>query len=350
MNKQKEQIYFFLILLAGVIVVTSLIVYPFLSALLLAVVCAVIFYPVHRWLIHHVGGQETVAALLTMAIIVIAVFSPLTFIASRFVQDAGQLYNNIQQNSSNSGFLNVIVESVGNLNIRIHEWLPSVAIPSINISQLVEKSLAWVVNNLSNLFSRFAGFFINAFIFLLSLFYLLRDGHRLKERIVALSPLKDGFDEEIFKTLKNAITSVIRGSLIIAIVQGILTGLGCAIFGVPHPIVWGSVASVAALIPGIGTSLVLIPAIGYLFFSGHSFAAFGFLIWGALAVGLIDNMLGSMLVSRGAKIHPLLVLLSVIGGIGLFGPLGFLFGPLIVSLLLALLSIYASLRDQTVIV
>src|SRR6185295_6432156 len=123
----------------------------------------------------------------------------------------------------------------------------------------------------------------------------------------AVSPLADNYDEKIFKKLKQAIRSVVVGSLVVGVIQGTLTGLGFFIFGVPNPALWGSIAVVAALIPGIGTSLVLIPGILYLFFVSTHLHALGLLIWGILAVGLIDNLLGPMLVNRGVHIHPFLI-------------------------------------------
>ena len=100
-------------------------------------------------------------------------------------------------------------------------------------------------------------------------------------------------------------------------------------------------AAIAALIPSVGTALVFVPAIILLFISGQIFAAFGLLLWGALAVGLIDNFLGPKLIGRGMHLHPLLVLFSVLGGIVFFGPIGFVLGPIILSLLFALLDIYS---------
>jgi len=109
-------------------------------------------------------------------------------------------------------------------------------------------------------------------------------------------------------------------------------------------VLWGSVTAIAALIPGVGTSLVLIPAILFLFISGRFFPGFGLLIWGAGAVGLVDNFLGPKLVGRGMRMHPFIILLSVLGGIGFFGPVGFLLGPLTISLFFAFFEIYSSIK------
>jgi predicted PurR-regulated permease PerM len=104
--------------------------------------------------------------------------------------------------------------------------------------------------------------------------------------------------------------------------------------------VWGSIAAVAALIPGVGTALVVVPGVLYLFFTGSTGYAIGLLIWGLLAVGLIDNLLGPLVVNRGIKIHPFIILLSVLGGLTFFGLVGFILGPLIIAFLFALLEIY----------
>ena len=131
-----------------------------------------------------------------------------------------------------------------------------------------------------------------------------------------------------------------------ALIQGILTAVGFTFFGIPNATLWGSVAAITALIPGIGTALVLLPAILYLYFSGETLFAVGLLLWGMTAVGLVDNFLGPKLVERGMRLHPFLILLSVLGGVGFFGPLGFLLGPLVLSLLFALIEIYFAIKKE----
>jgi predicted PurR-regulated permease PerM len=114
------------------------------------------------------------------------------------------------------------------------------------------------------------------------------------------------------------------------------------IFGVPNPVLWGVLGAIAALIPGIGTALVLLPAAAYLLFAvGDAAGALGLFVWWVSAVLLIDNMLGPHLVGRGAQLHPLVVLLSVLGGVAFFGPAGIFFGPLCISFLFAVLSVYS---------
>ena len=138
----------------------------------------------------------------------------------------------------------------------------------------------------------------------------------------------------------RAIGSVVKGNFTIAFIQGFLTTIGFTIFAVPNAILWGTAAAIASLIPSVGTSLVFAPAVILLFINGEVFSSVGLLLWGALAVGLIDNFLGPKFIGRGMKLHPLLILFSVFGGLALFGLIGFILGPIILSLLFALLHIY----------
>ncbi|MEK7557155.1 MAG: AI-2E family transporter, partial [Patescibacteria group bacterium] len=173
-----------------------------------------------------------------------------------------------------------------------------------------------------------------------ALFYFFRDGEFIVTKLKVVSPLQDRYDASVITRLHDAINSVIRGALLIAVIQGILTGVGLTVFGVPNAVLWGSIAIIAALIPYVGTAAVLAPAIIYLFLIDRVGASVGLLAWGIVAVGLIDNFLGPRLVNRGIKLHPVVILLAVLGGLVFFGPLGYILGPLVISLLFALLDIY----------
>jgi len=222
--------------------------------------------------------------------------------------------------------------------------IPFLPVGSLDFEQYMEQGLSFLIEHLGTVFSNVAKIMVSIIVLFIALYYLFKDGHELRKSVVALSPLSDVYDETIFRKLELAINSVVRGSISVALVQGVLTAIGLAIFGVPNSVLWGSVAAVTALIPGVGTSIVIIPSILFLFFTGAEVAAVGLLIWGIVAVGLVDNVLGPKIVGKGAKLHPFLILLSILGGIGLFGPIGFLFGPLALALLFAFLEIYSTIR------
>lgn len=342
MNHQKSELYFLLVLLAGIFVLAFLIFNPFLYALILAIVFATIFQPLHKKILVMTRERKGLAALLATISVLIVVVAPLTFLGIQIFQEASGLYSSLVENSGATD----LSRGIGGYLQSLVRFSPVPIETSFDINQYLKQGLSWLLQHLGPLFANVAKAIVGVFIFLVALYYLFKDGRKLKAMVVALSPLQDIHDETIFNKLSLAVNSVIKGSLAVALVQGTLTAIGFFIFGVPNATLWGSVAAITALIPGIGTALVLLPAILYLYFSGATLFAIGLLVWGVVAVGLVDNFLGPKLVERGMRLHPFLILLSILGGMGFFGPLGFLLGPLVLSLLFALLEIYFAIKKE----
>lgn len=337
--RSKARLYFLLTLLVGVLIIVYFIFRPFLTALVLAMSFAVMVQPIHQRMLMYTRRRLKLAAFLTTMLVIILVIAPLVFLGIEIYQEAHQLYSSLLEGPGKANLL----RSVENFVHDLQTIFPVSYKLSFDLDSYLKQGLGWVIQSAGSLFSDAAKMAVSFFVFLIALYYLLKDGMKLKEVLVAFSPLTAAQDEMIMKKLELAVGSVMKGNLEIALIQGSLTALGFMIFGVPNTFLWGSVAAIAALLPGIGTALVLTPAIIFLFLSGQTFAAFGLSAWGMIAVGLIDNILGPILIGRGAKLHPLLVFLSVLGGLAYFGPFGFLLGPLAVNLLLALLAIYSAL-------
>ncbi|MEK7515507.1 MAG: AI-2E family transporter, partial [Patescibacteria group bacterium] len=245
MNAKTLQPYFLVALIIVSSVLTFFIFRPFLVVLVLAAVFAVVLQPLYRGVLRGMSGSPGLAAFITMLVSVVCILIPLTFIAAQVAGEAQNLYSSITNNGFGETYLNTFIESV-------------------YIEQYVKDGLAWLVQNLGGAFGGLARLLLSLFIFLIALYYFLCDGDRLKRTIIDASPLADTDDNAVLTRLEQAINSVIRGSLTIALIQGVLTGVGFAFFGVPNFILWGVVASLSALIPGIGTSLVLAPGIAYL--------------------------------------------------------------------------------------
>jgi len=345
--ENKTHYYFFLIILVGVGVLTFFIFYSYLTSLLLALVLSVMFRPLHRVISRIFSKSDESSSLstfITLAIVAIAFITPMLFLAKQIYIESEQLYFSLTDEGTRSTLIDNLNNFSASLSNRLYGVFPAYNFDSFNITTYVQNFLEWSFANLDTIFSGFSKLLLQVFIMLFALFYLLRDGGNFKRDIIALSPLADDYDTKIFSKLRQAIKSVVLGSLFVGVIQGFLTGLGFYIFGVPNPALWGSFAVVAALIPGVGTSLILVPGIIYLFFTSTHLHAIGMFVWALMGVGLVDNFLGPMLVNRGIQIHPFLILLSVMGGLAYFGPIGFIAGPLIVALLVALLEIYKTNR------
>lgn len=332
--------YFLLTLLAISSILAFFIFRPFLIVLVFATIVALILQPLYRTILHYMKSSPGLAAFATMLISMVSILLPLVFISAQIVGDAQNLYTSLSDGSGQT-YLNTVFTYTNDV---VAEYIPSMALSttelSASIDQYMKNGLMWLIQNLGGAFENISRFLLSFFIFLIALYYILRDGKKLKQTIIETSPLSMTADTTILNRLELAVHSVIRGSLTIALIQGILTSLGFMLFGVPHSILWGVVAAFSALIPGIGTSLILAPGVFYLFIIGATTPAIGLLIWSVFAVGMIDNFLGPRLVGRGMQLHPLIVLLSVFGGLMLFGPSGIFLGPLCISLLFALASIH----------
>lgn len=340
MNTKISQSYFLIVLIAISSVLAFFIFRPFLIVLILAAVFAVVLQPLYRRMLNYMSGSPGLAAGATMLVSVVCILVPLTFITVQIAGEAQNLYTSLSDGSGEA-YLNATFQRGNSI---MAQYVPSLALSGADLStsldQHMRDGLAWVIQNLGGAFGGLARLFLSFFIFLIALYYFLREGANLRKTIIALSPLKDTDDTIVLTRLELAIHSVIRGSLMIALIQGTLTGIGFAFFGVPNSVLWGVLAAFSALIPGIGTSLVLVPGVIYLFIIGATTPAIGLLLWSVVAVGLVDNFLGPKLVGIGMRLHPLIVLLSVFGGLAFFGPMGVFLGPLCTSLLFALLSIY----------
>ena len=172
------------------------------------------------------------------------------------------------------------------------------------------------------------------------LFFLLRDGGRLRAEIRRISPFSGEQENQIADHIGRTVKGVLQAMVMVPVAQGLVAYLGFLIFGVPAPLLWSVMVVLAALIPLVGSPLAWIPACGYLFFYAATWQWVGMLLYGALLISTIDNVIKPLLLRDAARIHPLLGFLSILGGLLSFGPMGFLVGPVIASLVLSALRIY----------
>ena len=346
MHTRISGLYFLLALLIGAVALSYFIFEPFLTPLILAAVFAVVLQPLYLHVASFIPRWPSLASFVTVIITIVGILVPLSLVGTQIGIESRDLYLQLSDRETRTQIQSV----VASLDDMVSDRFPAARgfsnDLSANLSTYAQTALQWLIQHVGTAASSAASVVLKFFLFFIALYYLLRDGVRLKEKLIELSPLKDTYDESIFDKLELAVNSVIRGNLSIALIQGVLTGIGFTIFGVPNSVLWGTVAAIAALIPGLGTGLVFVPTILFMYFAGDTTAAIGLAVWGVLAVGLIDNFLGPQLIGRGVNLHPLLVLLSVLGGLSFFGPIGIFLGPLSLSLLFAFLSIYSEISKR----
>jgi predicted PurR-regulated permease PerM len=331
--------YFFFGLLLLTLLFAFLIFRPFWAVLVLGISFSIVLYPVYEWFRKR-KLPNWLASLLTVFFFIIVLCLPLLFVGTIVFNQSQNVYHVVTE----SGSLKPFIE---NLNDSINSLLPADMV--FDVGEKSSEFVSFLSRNVAKIFTATLSAFFSFILMLLAIFYFLKDGARWKKAIVLLSPLTDKDDEKIISRLTLSINGVIKGYLLVAIIQGTLMGLGLWIFGVPNPALWGVLAAIASLLPTIGTALVSVPAIIYLLIVGSTAQAVGLLIWAALAVGMVDNFLNPIIVGGKINIPSLLVLFSVLGGISVLGPIGILVGPLTVSLLYALISIYRNEFQQNII-
>lgn len=337
MSQKNIQLSFFIILTVGLFAVSFFIFKPYLGIIFISAVLTLIFHPLYEKFLVWFGNRKSLSASATLVVIVFAIILPVIFLSTIIFSEAVDLYNSLIM----GGGFDKIVTTIDSLHSSISNNLfKDGSSLGLNLNNYLEKTLSWIIGNFNSIFSVVFQGFLGFILILITIYYLLINGRNIKKNIVNWSPLPDTHDEELLKTLKSSVDAVIRGRFLVSIAQGFFLCIGFIIFGVPHPVLWGFVGAIASLVPILGTSLVTIPAVGYMFLVGNFGAGIGLIIWGALAVGLIDDVLSFLILKRGIKIHPLFVLFSIFGGIQLFGIIGFLAGPVIVSAFLSILKIY----------
>jgi predicted PurR-regulated permease PerM len=327
--------WFFLLLAFAVGFLFFHIIAPFFITLLTAAMIAVLVTPLERWLrarLHH-AWISTIIVLLGVFILLVG---PLTLAGIVMVRQGVEMTQwllanptaFVQFTSGTHPLFSLLPESLRSL------------LALVDISSIVQALSDWIKTHGADVFSSGAGLVLKTFIFFVCLYFFLFDRERFLQEMMALSPLKDSVDKSIASRMVETVRGVVFGSLIVACIQGVVAGIGLTLFGVPGALIWAACVIISAQIPMLGTSIIMIPAVLYLFLTGHTGAGIGLLIWALLAVGLIDNMLQPLIVGGRTRMHALLILLSMLGGLEYFGPIGFVLGPTVLAAFLVILEMY----------
>ena len=344
MVRKRVTVVFLLTLTAVSLYFCYLLFRPFLNPLLSALVIAVVFFPIHAN-IQRLLRHPSLAALASTIIVVLLIIVPAVAIILAIKGEVADLYTLIDQKSTESGGLSPYVS---HLLERPMQWiaryvdLSQIDLRASLLGRLRELS-AFLVSEGWMIVGGLTTFVVNAVITLFTLFFLFREGRSMRRRVAAILPLSSEQVEKLFGGIENTIIGTVYGGLVVAAVQGALTGLALWILGVPSPVLWGVVAAFFALLPVVGTAAVWVPASIYLLATGSWIQAIILAAWGAFVVGTIDNILRPYLMSGRVQMHTLLIFFAVFGGVNVFGFLGLFIGPVILAVTLTLLGL---LRDE----
>jgi len=328
-------------LLALIALLAFLVFRYFLAVFTVAGSVALLLQPLHRRMRHACGGRRNLAAgalvLLATVVILLPIVVSVLLLSEQAVQFFAWVKPQLQPEALRELWRDTLPERLPFLQgfLRFDEAEASQAASAIlerlagGANTLVQGSLAGVTTALFELL-----------IFLMMLFFLLRDGEKLQHELQAISPLSSEQETLIFENLGRTVRAVLQALVLVPIIQGVVAGVGFFVFGVPSPVVWSVAVVLAAFVPILGSPLGWVPAVAWLFWNGQTWQWLGLLVYGLVLISGIDNVVKPLVLQGVARIHPLLAFLSMLGGLFAFGPLGFLIGPVVLSLALSAIPIY----------
>ncbi len=336
---------FVLLLVAAVTAFFLAVAWPFLKPLLLGALLAGLFHPLYRWITRVLGGRHSLGAAVTLLVLLVLGLGPLSVFLGIVVQQA------LTVSDQAIPWLSQHLGAASTYNV--HEWLvrrfPSLAeyMPSQeqllqNVATAAKTAGAFLVSFAAGMTATTATFLLNLFVMLYAMFFFFKGGHKILERIFYYLPLSDEDETRMLARFTSITRATVKGTLVIGAIQGALAGLAFWVAGIDGAALWGTVMTILSIIPGIGAPLVWVPVVIVLFLNGQYLTATLLLVWCAAVVGTIDNFLRPVLVGRDAKMPDLLILIGTLGGLFLFGPIGFIVGPIICGLFLTVWDIYGA--------
>lgn len=332
---------FFFIIFIVLLYQMAAIVAPFSSALLWAAILAMALAPLYRRIVSAVKGKKGLAAgVMTVGTLLIVIGPAVTLL----IVLAGQAVDIYQWVSElvKSGKL---LETWDRLTIPFFERLADLPfLQEIDIKGMLIKGISDLSSGMAThigiLLKDTLLLVINLIIMIVSLFFFFRDGESFYSSVTGLLPFTHEQQRAISRKFEDTFRAVINGVFLIALLQGIMTGVGFALFRVPFPVFWGFIAAILALLPIGGAALVWIPGSIYLYVTGSGLNGLLLAVWGTIFVSLPDNFLKPLIIGKKAKIPTFLLFLGILGGLKVYGFLGILAGPLVVTLLTAFVQIY----------
>jgi predicted PurR-regulated permease PerM len=207
--------------------------------------------------------------------------------------------------------------------------------------QGAQSSSTFLVTQVKGIAQNVLSFTVNFIVALLTLFFFLRDGAEFLNRLQRLLPMDREHQERLLSNIVDAVTAVVHGSLVVAMVQGLLAGLAYWALGVPFSVLWGVATAFGALLPFGGSTLVTVPASIYLFLQGETVRGVILLVWALGVVGMVDNILKPLVIGNRLGVPVLFLFFGIFGGLALFGAVGIILGPALFALLRALLDLYS---------
>lgn len=342
MELKNYNTYFFLLILAAVSVVAFLIFKPFITAIAVAAVLAVVFHRPYQFFLRLTRGNKIISSLLTSILVVLIVIIPLFVMAGMVINEVDTFYKSyLADGGSLFRIAPILVENINKYPL-LHDLGLDQTFSRAEFVSSVKNLSQGILVVIQKTYETLAGFVLWVFAMFFALYYFLIDGERAVRKILYLSPLKNSHEKIIINKFISIVRATIKGVVIVGLLQGTMGGVMFAIAGIPSPVVWGIVIFVFSFVPVLGTGIIWFPAGIIMLLMGNVWQGIFILSAGVGLISTFDNLLRPKLVGNDSQMHPLLVLFATLGGLAVFGVTGFIIGPVVVAMCLALWGIYAT--------
>jgi predicted PurR-regulated permease PerM len=330
----------------AVLVVTAIALYlcwlmlrPFLGVLAWAIVLVIVFYPVHKKIASRIG-RRSLSALVSCVLVVLVFVLPLTMLVVAVIQELTKVVPNLPTN------LSELLSQQPAILGRLSQWMQArlgidiLGLQDFFIQQFRNLSESLLGASFS-LVGNIVTSIVKAFFVIFTMYYLFRDSDKIVNKLPDALPLSREQSEALISRTQQVVSASVYGVVTIAALQGLLAGLAYWILGIPSPVLWAVLTAFVCMIPIAGSFLVWAPLAIYLIVTGHWTKAVLLIVWGALVISTIDNLLRPKLVGNQTRLHELFIFFSVLGGISVFGLLGIVLGPVVLAITLGLLETFS---------
>jgi len=322
---------------------------PFYGAIMWGAIIALLFAPVYRRLLARLKWRRTLAALLTLALILVVLILPFALLTAALAQEVAQFYQQVQSGEVNpTRYFRGVFDA-------LPDWLTALLdrFGLVNFSALQRRITAALAQGSQYLATQALGigqltveFVTSLFITLYLAFFLIRDGESLARAMRNAVPLAPEHKRELISKFTTVIRATVKGNLLVAVIQGALGGLAFWVLGVGGALLWAVLMAFLSLLPAIGAGLVWLPVALYFFVTGALWQAIALCAWGVLVIGLVDNLLRPILVGKDTRMPDYVVMITTLGGMVVFGINGFVIGPAIAAMFMAVWHIYIATRKD----
>jgi len=339
-----------LLLLVAVTVALGAILVPFYAAIMWGIIIALLFAPVYRWLLLRLKQRPTLAALLTLLIVMVIVILPLALVLAALAREAALLYQRLQSGALNPAlYLHGVYDALPGWIMTLLERFGLSDFDTLQrrATALLSQGAQFIAAQALSIGQNTFEFLASGFITLYLAFFLIRDGQQVMLALGRANPLAPAHTQVLLEKFSTVIRATVKGNLLVAAIQGALGGIAFWFLGVTGALLWAVLMAFLSLLPAIGAALVWLPVALYFLATGALWQSVTLVAYGLLVIGLVDNLLRPVLVGKDTRMPDYIVMITTFGGMSVFGINGFVLGPAIAAMFIAVWHIHVTTRRKT---